>query len=50
LCSRTPARDLSTYVWPASVGWSDLGTPERLRNWQTRAAPMREMIGTNTAA
>jgi mannose-1-phosphate guanylyltransferase len=32
----TRARDLSTYIWPASVGWSDLGTPERLQAWQTR--------------
>jgi mannose-1-phosphate guanylyltransferase len=28
------ARDLSTYIWPASLGWSDLGTPERVRAWQ----------------
>lgn len=32
----TSARDLSTYVWPISVGWSDLGTPERLRAWRRR--------------
>jgi len=24
---------LDTYVWPASVGWTDLGTPERLAHW-----------------
>jgi len=28
-----PARDLLAYTWPASMGWSDLGTPERLRAW-----------------
>ncbi len=29
----TPAVDLLAYTWPASIGWSDLGTPERLRHW-----------------
>ena len=29
----TPARKLSAYLWPASMGWSDLGTPERLAQW-----------------
>lgn len=37
----TPARHLWTYVLPASIGWTDLGTPERLREWQSRAAPVR---------
>jgi mannose-1-phosphate guanylyltransferase len=32
----TPARNLSTYIWPASVGWSDLGTPDRLHAWHRR--------------
>jgi mannose-1-phosphate guanylyltransferase len=40
----TPARNLWTYVLPASIGWTDLGTPDRLREWQscharTRAVP-----------
>ena len=30
------ARGLSTCIWPATVGWSDLGTPERLFEWQHR--------------
>jgi mannose-1-phosphate guanylyltransferase len=30
----THTRGLSASVWPATVGWSDLGTPERLREWQ----------------
>jgi mannose-1-phosphate guanylyltransferase len=34
----TPARNLSTYVWPASIGWSDLGTPDRMRDWRRRGA------------
>ena len=29
----TPAQKLSAYLWPASMGWSDLGTPERLARW-----------------
>ena len=28
---------LTAYVWPASLGWTDLGTPERLDEWQRRA-------------
>lgn len=30
----TPATGLSLYTWPASMGWSDLGTPERFHSWQ----------------
>ena len=29
----TPAGNLLAYAWPASIGWSDLGTPERLHHW-----------------
>ena len=29
------SRGLSLMVWPSSIGWSDLGTPERLLSWQT---------------
>lgn len=32
------ASGLLAYTWPASIGWSDLGTPERLDNW-LRTAP-----------
>ena len=28
---------LLTRVWPASMGWTDLGTPERLDAWQRRS-------------
>lgn len=28
-----PARNLSLMVWPETMGWSDLGTPERLSSW-----------------
>lgn len=27
------ASGLQAYVWPATIGWTDLGTPERLRIW-----------------
>lgn len=27
------ASGLTTLVWPAALGWSDLGTPERLARW-----------------
>ena len=29
----TPARGLTVSAWPASMHWSDLGTPERLERW-----------------
>lgn len=30
----TPAPGLAVYTWPAAMGWSDLGTPERLNAWK----------------
>jgi mannose-1-phosphate guanylyltransferase len=33
------ASGLSLYIWPASMGWSDLGTPSRFRAWQRRRWP-----------
>lgn len=30
----SPTRGLAVYTWPDTLGWSDLGTPERLRRWQ----------------
>lgn len=29
----TPARGLAVYSWSQSMGWSDLGTPDRLYQW-----------------
>jgi mannose-1-phosphate guanylyltransferase len=29
----TNAVNLLAYTWPATIGWSDLGTPERIRSW-----------------
>jgi mannose-1-phosphate guanylyltransferase len=45
----TPARNLSTYVWPAALGWSDLGTPERLSDWKKQINPPQRSA-TVTAA
>jgi mannose-1-phosphate guanylyltransferase len=33
------ATGLHVYVWPATLGWTDLGTPERLRTWLGDPAP-----------
>ena len=32
----TRARGLALYTWTASLGWSDLGTPDRLDAWMRR--------------
>lgn len=37
----TPAQGLGVYSWPQSIGWSDLGTPDRLHQWLTAAAAQR---------
>lgn len=33
-----PARDLLVYTWPRTIGWSDLGTPERFYGWLRQSA------------
>jgi hypothetical protein len=43
------ASGLATYVLPASVGWSDLGTPERLRAWQNHSAGVRQPAAITAA-
>lgn len=42
----TPANGLSLYTWPASMGWSDLGTPERFNAWN-RSMGRWAMTGTD---
>jgi mannose-1-phosphate guanylyltransferase len=32
----THARGLAVYTWDRSIGWSDLGTPDRLFNWHSK--------------
>ena len=39
----TPASGLTLYTWTASLGWSDLGTPDRLDAWMRRR-PQRWLI------
>jgi mannose-1-phosphate guanylyltransferase len=38
----TVARGMSTAVWPSSMGWSDLGTPERLSAWESGVEPVQQ--------
>ncbi len=44
----TGAEGLTVYTWPASVGWSDLGTPDRLNAWLE--APARPDRAATSAA
>jgi hypothetical protein len=44
-----PAAGLLAYTWPASIGWSDLGTPERLRDWLRIAPEPRPRVKVPTA-
>jgi mannose-1-phosphate guanylyltransferase len=38
----TPARGLQLHIWPTSLGWTDLGTPDRLMEWlTTQRVPQR---------
>jgi len=32
----TLATGLHVHIWPSSIGWTDLGTPERLEEWLTK--------------
>jgi mannose-1-phosphate guanylyltransferase len=43
------SRDLFAYSWPASIGWSDLGTPERLDRW-LRPSPSSFAVVDNAHA
>lgn len=46
----TGARGLSARVWPAAIGWSDLGTPERLRDWRATVASRARPAASTSAA
>ena len=44
-----PAAGLSLYVWPREVGWTDLGTPDRLDAWlhgRSSKPPLRGTLPT----
>jgi mannose-1-phosphate guanylyltransferase len=45
----TRARTLSARVWPASLGWSDLGTPERLHAWHQLTGVSADRSGEQLA-
>jgi mannose-1-phosphate guanylyltransferase len=44
----TGAGGLTVFTWPASMGWSDLGTPDRLHAWLE--APVRPDRAATSAA
>jgi mannose-1-phosphate guanylyltransferase len=46
----TPAHGLFVHAWPASMGWSDLGTPERLSRWLCREPHARPPAALAAAA
>lgn len=35
------ARNLHVYTWPTTIGWTDLGTPERFHGWFRKPAKVR---------
>jgi len=39
----TPATDLWVYTWPPEIGWSDLGTPDRLERWMKLQRPLHSV-------
>jgi mannose-1-phosphate guanylyltransferase len=44
------AGDLFAFTWPPSIGWSDLGTPERLERWLTRRSfTLKQALHSETA-
>jgi mannose-1-phosphate guanylyltransferase len=52
----TPAEGLRLRIWPRSMGWTDLGTPDRLRAWLhpeaagSPPAPVAVPAGTSARA
>jgi mannose-1-phosphate guanylyltransferase len=44
------ARGLAATVWPASLGWTDLGTPERLLRWRAARDAGAPRLGRRPAA
>jgi mannose-1-phosphate guanylyltransferase len=39
----TPSKDLWVYTWPPEIGWSDLGTPDRVEAWMALQHPLRSI-------
>jgi mannose-1-phosphate guanylyltransferase len=46
----TRARGLAVSIWPASVGWADLGTPDRLQHWCDTASVRRSAARMHAAS
>jgi len=44
------AEELWVHVWPAALGWSDLGTPRRLRRWISVARQLNGDTAVQPAA
>jgi mannose-1-phosphate guanylyltransferase len=44
------ARGLWAYTWPAALGWSDLGTPERLSRWMEQSRARADRVAAPAAA
>jgi mannose-1-phosphate guanylyltransferase len=40
------APNLAVYTWPASLGWTDLGTPERLFEWLDAEGRLESVLAT----
>jgi mannose-1-phosphate guanylyltransferase len=46
----TPSPGLCLFTWPAAMGWSDLGTPDRMRDWLTLPRrPLRMLLADRVA-
>jgi len=39
----TPSKDLWVYTWPPEIGWTDLGTPDRLEAWMALQRPLHSV-------
>lgn len=44
------ARGLALYTWPQSIGWSDLGTPDRFERWLAPRLCASHRLGAGSAA
>jgi len=42
------SREAAVLSWPSRMGWSDLGTPERLRAWLECAGVPTKALETRT--
>lgn len=46
----TPAEGLAVYSWGQTIGWSDLGTPDRLHQWRDGATTRLHAIPAQLSA